>query len=139
MRALCIGRHRFLSDHLALFFSGLGIDTVAGAGMRDAARAAREQAIDVILCDYDLLASYPLDGWERDEILSTIPLVAVSLTRRPDEVSTSDVAGIAGYLYLPTLQPEQALSVLRGACGPAVRVPPMAGLSWPPARVVARS
>lgn len=139
MRALCIGRHRFLSDHLALVFSGLGIDAVAGAGLRDAARAAREQAIDVILCDYDLLASSSLGGWEGDEVLSTIPLVAVSLTRRPDEVTPADAAGIGGYLYLPTLQPEQALRVLRGACGRAVRVPAMAGLSWPPARVVARS
>lgn len=138
MRALCIGRHRFLSDHLALFFRELGLETVAGAGMRDAARAAREQGSDVILCEYDLLVSYPLDGWERDGVLSNIPLVAVSLTRRPDEVATPNAAGIAGYLYLPTLQPEQALRVLRGACRPAVRVPPLAALPWPGAGVVAR-
>lgn len=138
MRALCIGRHRYLSDHLALYFRGLGIDTVSGTGLSAAPRATREQAIDIILCDYDLLAARSLDAWEHDEVLATIPLVAVSLTRRPDEITALDAAGIAGFLYLPTLQPETALCVLRGACGPAVRAPALGGLTWRPAVLSAR-
>ena len=68
-----------------------------------------------MICEYDLLATIPLDGWERDPLLSRLPVIAVSLTRRPEEVHVLDVNGIAGFLYLPTLDRAQAARVLGAA------------------------
>lgn len=120
MRALCIGRHRFLAEHLATVFRAFGLDTVPVVGLADAMKSASHQTPALVLCDYDLLATVPLSRWEQDDTLSRIPVVAVSLTRRYDEVHLMDVNGIAGFLYLPTLEPESARRVL-GLDG--VRVP----------------
>jgi hypothetical protein len=112
---LCVGRHQFLSDHLGLFFRELGLDTNCAVGVDGAVVAARRTRPDVVVCDYDLLATAPLEDWERDEVLSRTPVVAVSLTRRPDEAHPLDVNGIAGFLYLPGLSSEEALAVVAGA------------------------
>ena len=88
-------------------------------GVAGALGAARRDPPDIVLADYDLLASTPLDAWESDELLSRLPVVAVSLTRRPNEVCALDINGIAGFLYLPTLDRETALRVL-GALRPPV-------------------
>ena len=72
-------------------------------------------APDVVVCEYDLLATFPLDVWERDSALSRTPMVAVSLTRRPNEMHLLDVNGIAGFLYLPTLRADDARHILYGA------------------------
>ncbi|GAC1478299.1 MAG: hypothetical protein NVS1B4_21920 [Gemmatimonadaceae bacterium] len=101
-----------LSEHLRSYFRDLGLDTVAAVGIEDAAAVAREEAPDIVICDYDLLATHPLDDWETDARLSQLPIVAVSLTRRPEESHALDVNGIAGFLYLPTLHREAALRVL---------------------------
>jgi len=113
---LCVGRHEYLSDHLGLFFRELGLDTESVVGVEEAVAAARRVRPDVVICDYDLLATVPLGAWERDAVLSRTPVVAVSLTRRPDEEHLLDVNGIAGFLYLPTLGREEALTALAGAC-----------------------
>ena len=137
MRVLCVGRHPYLSAHLCRFFDALGVDAYAVVGLDDASEAAAEHQPDCVVCDYDLLATIPLDGWERDPLLSRLPVIAVSLTRRPEEVHLLDVNGIAGFLYLPTLEREQVLQVL-GAAGSwrraAVSAP--ASLPWPPPRLV---
>jgi DNA-binding NarL/FixJ family response regulator len=133
MRVLCVGRHPYLSDHLGRFFQLLGAETHAVVGLQDAIEAASTYEPDAVVCDYDLLATIPLDAWEQDPLLSRVPVIAVSLTRRPDEVHVMDVNGIAGFLYLPTLDPEHAPRVLgaaasarRGAVAPADALPP-----WP--------
>lgn len=123
-RALCVGRHRYLSEHLGAFFRELGLVTDCVVGLDEARRAALRQRPDIVLCDYDLLATAPLDGLERDEHLSRVPVIAVSLTRRPDEVHLLDVNGIAGFLYLPTLDQETARRAL-GLGGRPVPVLPM--------------
>jgi hypothetical protein len=110
--ALCVGRHQFLSEHLGLFFSKMGVETRCVVGLEEAVVAARERVPDTVICDYDLLATLPLDVWENDELLARVPLVAVSLTRRPEEVHLLDVNGIGGFLYLPTLDEDSALRVL---------------------------
>jgi DNA-binding NarL/FixJ family response regulator len=136
MRVLCVGRHPFLSAHLCRFFDALGVDTRAVVGLDDAIDAAAAYQPDAVVCEYDLLATIPLDGWERDPLLSRLPVIAVSLTRRPEEVHLLDVNGIAGFLYLPTLESEQALQVLGAATSwrrAAVTAPP--SLPWPPPRV----
>jgi DNA-binding NarL/FixJ family response regulator len=135
MRVLCVGRHPFLSDHLCRFFDSLDVGTKPAVGLDDAIDAAAEYQPDAVVCDYDLLATIPLDGWERDPLLSRLPVIAVSLTRRPEEVHLLDVNGIAGFLYLPTLEREQALKVLGAAASwrrAAVIAPE--SLPWPAAR-----
>ena len=136
MRVLCVGRHPYLSDHLCRFFVALGVDAHPVVGLDEAIEAAAQHQPDAVVCDYDLLATVPLDGWERDPLLSRLPVIAVSLTRRPEEVHLLDVNGIAGFLYLPTLEHEQALQMLNAAASwrrAAVSSP--TSLTWPAPRV----
>jgi hypothetical protein len=117
LRALCVGRHEFLADHLCSVFRDFGLEAAPAVGLDGALRAARERTFDLVISDYDLLAMVPLEEWVRDGLLSRIPVVAVSLTRRQDEVHLLDVNGIAGFLYLPTLDRATALRLLAG-CRP---------------------
>jgi DNA-binding NarL/FixJ family response regulator len=113
----------------------LGVDTRPVVGLDDAIGAAAEYQPDAVICDYDLLATIPLDGWERDPLLSRLPVIAVSLTRRPEEVHLLDVNGIAGFLYLPTLEHDQALRVLSAAASSRrAGVASPTSLPWPPPR-----
>jgi hypothetical protein len=125
LHALCIGRHRFLSDHLGVFFGRYGLTTTCVVGLNEAIAAAEERVPAVVICEYDLLATIPLDEWERHETLSRLPVVAVSLTRRPDEMHPLDVNGITGFLYLPSLGPDDVQRVLTALT--AAQVP---SLNW---------
>jgi DNA-binding NarL/FixJ family response regulator len=115
LSALCIARHCFLSEHIARYFARMGVTTSEAVGLEAAAEAARGVSPDVVICDYDLLATIPLEKWERDELLSNIPVIAVSLTRHSQELHLLDVNGIAGFLYLPTLETGPALKILHAA------------------------
>jgi DNA-binding NarL/FixJ family response regulator len=135
MRVLCVGRHPFLSAHLGRFFDALGVHTRTVVGLDQAIEAAPGYQPDAVVCEYDLLATIPLDGLERDPLLSRLPVIAVSLTRRPEEVHLLNVNGIAGFLYLPALEREHALQMLSAAASwrsAAVTAP--ASLSWPAPR-----
>ena len=81
-------------------------------GIGDAIPAAHEHVPDVVFCEYDLLATVPLEPWERDPLLSRIPVIAVSLTRRSDEMHLLDVNNIAGFFYLPSLTEDDARRLL---------------------------
>ena len=133
MRAVCIARHRFLSEHYATFFEALAVDGVTAVGFDEGIRLARAERPDIVLCDYDLLAAAPLAQWTGDSALAGIPIVAVSLTRRPDEAMLSGKSGVVGYLYLPTLHADDARRVRRAAtAGRAGSVrPPADALRWP--------
>ena len=122
LKALCVGRHRYLSDHYGQFFRKLGVDAATVVGVCDAVDVARAHVPDVVFCEYDLLATMPLDSWERDPVLSSVPVIAVSLTRRSDEMHLLDVNNIAGFFYLPSLTEDDARRLLH-----AVR--PSAGYS----------
>jgi hypothetical protein len=136
LRVLCVGRHRFLSAHFCRYFQVLGIETRPVVGLQGAIEAATAFDADAVICDYDLLATISLDAWERDPLLSRLPVIAVSLTRRPDEVSALDVNSIAGFFYLPTLDREQALRVLSAAASWRRRgVTSPTSLAWPVPRV----
>jgi DNA-binding response OmpR family regulator len=136
VRALCIARHRFLSDHLCRFFGELGFETVPAVGLAEALELARCHTPDLVLCDYDLLATLPLGEWECDERVAHVPVVAVSLTRRPAEMHPLDVNAIGGVLYLPTLDRERVLRVLASMRnGVSLPVADPLGLSRPPSRV----
>ena len=115
LRALCIARHSYLSEHLARYFRNMGVVTSEAVGLQAPVTGASTPAPDVVICDYDLLASVPLDEWEKDGLLSNTPVVAVSLTRQSEELHLFNSSGIAGFLYLPTLEETPALKILRAA------------------------
>ncbi len=115
MRVLCVGRHTYLSEHLCRFFDRIGIETVPCVGIGGAAELIPVHNPDAVICDYDLLATMSLRSWEQDPVLARVPIVAVSLTRHPGEAHLQDVNGIAGFLYLPTLEPGDAHRVLAAA------------------------
>ena len=115
LRALCIARHCFLSEHIARYFAQMGVATTNAVGLDSAMQSIGELPPDVVICDYDLLATISLEKWEHDGLLSKTPVIAVSLTRHAEELHLLDVNGIAGFLYLPTLQQAPALRILRAA------------------------
>lgn len=115
LHALCIARHSFLSEHIARYFAEMGVVTDNAVGIESATEAFGGSSPDVVICDYDVLANLPLERWERDALLSKTPVIAVSLTRRAEELHLFDMEGIAGFLYLPTLQPGSALQILAAA------------------------
>lgn len=124
LRVLCVGRHAFLSEHIARFFGELGLQSICAVGLDQAVTLARDYEPQIVVCDYDLLATLSLEAWESDELLSRTPVIAVSLTRRPNEVHLLDVNAIAGFLYLPTLQPDLANRIVRAAAAKtAIRLP----------------
>ena len=138
MRVLCIGRHPFLSEHLCRFFGCLGLDTVSCVGMADAANAVALHEPDAIICDYDLLATMSLASWESNPTLSTVPVIAVSLTRHPGEAHLLDVNGIAGFLYLPTLDLADAQRLLAAVRPRRTEINPPTGLPWPETKPLAQ-
>lgn len=115
LRAICVGRHPFLADHFARFFASLGVDTTDATGLDEALGVSRNFGPDVIICEYEVLATLSLEGWERDELLSRMPVIAVSLTRRPHEAHLLDVNGIGGFLYLPLLDRDAAMRIINAA------------------------
>jgi hypothetical protein len=131
MRLLCVARHPFLSEHLCRYFEELGFDTVACVGMREAADGVPLHDADAVICDYDLLASVPTERWEQDDVLSTTPIIAVSLTRHPGEAHLNEASEIAGFLYLPTLQAEDAQRFLKSLPRRRRAITPPNSLPWP--------
>jgi hypothetical protein len=121
MRILCVARHAVLSDHLASLFRDFGAETLPAVGLVEAVEAARSFAPQGVVCDYDLLATVPLTEWERDPQLARVPIVAVSLTRRPDDVHLLDVNNVAGFVYLPSLEQEDGVRLLAALGGRGVR------------------
>ncbi len=115
LRALCVARHYYLSEHIARYFAQMGVITTNAVGLESAVKAASDTLPDVVICDYDVLATIPLERWEHDVLLSKTPVIAVSLTRHAEELHLFDVNGIAGFLYLPTLEQGLALRILRAA------------------------
>jgi len=93
----------------------MGIATTNTVGLESAVSAAADCAPDVVICDYDVLATIPLEKWEDDTLLSNTPVIAVSLTRHAEELHLLDINGIAGFLYLPTLERAPALRILQAA------------------------
>ena len=129
MRVLCVGRHQYLGDHLCEYFRDASVETTCAVGVADALLRSREAYPDVIVADYDLLATTSLRLWEGDAVLSRTPVVAVSLTRRPEEVHLMDINGIAGFLYLPGMPREDATRMVHAA---ATRTSIVPSYSLPP-------
>ena len=115
MRLLCVGRHAYLSEHLCRYFRALGADCAAAVGANNAHVVAGSFEPHVVVCDCDLITPSLLDEWSVVPGLSDVPLVAVSLTRRPEELPPVELLGVAGVLYLPALDAVQVKALLAGA------------------------
>jgi DNA-binding NarL/FixJ family response regulator len=139
MKVLCVGRHPYLSEHLVRFFESAGMECIPCVGLDGASALVAEHRPDAVICDYDLLAIVSLEEWETDAVLSQIPVIAVSLTRHPGEAHLLDVNNIAGFLYLPTLDPEDAHRVLAAVQRRESGINPPAALHWPVSTQAARS
>lgn len=124
MRLLCVGRHAYLSEHLCRYFSELGADCTAAVGATQALDLATGYEPHAIVCDCDLITPSLLDEWAVEPSVSDVPLLAVSLTRRPEELPPVELLGVAGVLYLPTLERSQLLTLLAGAHRRRGVVPP---------------
>jgi hypothetical protein len=131
MRLLCVARHPFLSEHLCRYFEELGFDTIPCVGVRDAMDLVRERDADAVICDYDLVATMPIDRWEQDDVLAATPIIAVSLTRHPGEAHLNEETAIAGFLYLPTLLAEDAQRILQSLPRRRGGITPPNTLPWP--------
>jgi hypothetical protein len=127
-----------LADHLGRYFEALDVGTIPCVGLVEAMGLAVRHDVDAVICDYDLLATNSLDGWENDPLASRIPVIAVSLTRHPGEAHVLDVNGIAGFLYLPTLDPEAAQRMLATFRREAGAIHPPHGAPWPGPRPAAQ-
>jgi CheY-like chemotaxis protein len=115
MRVLCVGRHIFLSEHLCRFFREVGAECEPAVGAADALRVASRWEPHVVVSDYDLLSPALLDTWASEPALASVPVLAVSLTRRPEDSSPVESSGPAAVVYLPGLDREQALALLNAA------------------------
>jgi len=115
LRALCVARHAFLSEHIARYFAQLGLSTCGAVGLESAVQSAKDISPDVVICDYDVLAGVAYELLQRTPLMLDFPVIAVSLTRHAEELHLLDVDGIAGFLYLPTLNEAAALKILQAA------------------------
>ena len=119
MRVLCVARHQFLTSQLCDFFTSMGLDVRTAVGLEEATRELKTFAPDLIVCDFNLLATLSLRALQTNG-LSSVPIVAASLAHRPQEVDVARVKDFsAGYLYLPTCTHEEARCMLEKACHPA--------------------
>lgn len=114
MRVLCVGRHAFLSEHLCRVFGEVGAVCESAVGTSEAMRVATRFEPDVVVCEGDLLTSSVLDVWAHERALHRVPVIAVTLTRRPDdtlppEATTGESAAV---VYLPGLTGTQLMSLL---------------------------
>lgn len=124
MRVLCVGRHVYLSEHMCRFFRGLGAECESVVGVAPVIPAAARFEPHIVIGDSELLTAPLLDAWSGEPVLSGTPVLAVSLTRRPDEAGPA-LPGLAGVIYLPALDREQATAILAGAYRPrGVDAPP---------------
>lgn len=125
MRVLCAGRHAFLSEHLCRVFGDAGAECEPAVGATEVLRKAAEFEPHVVVSDHDLITGSLLEAWAAEPALVDVPVLAVSLTRRPDDASPVDPAGLAAVIYLPSLDAERAASLLaalhrpRGVSAPA--------------------
>ena len=132
MRLLCVGRHEYLSEHLCRLFRELGAQCEPAVGVNAASVLAASFEPHLVVAESDLLSPAVLDVWSRDSALHEVPVLAVSLTHHPEECASAEMSGLAGVIYLPSLDRADALALLQGARRPrGVDVPLGTGVSAP--------
>jgi chemotaxis response regulator CheB len=118
MRVLCVGRHAFLSEHLCRYFQDAGAECEPAVGAVEALRMASSFEPHVVVSDCDLITPALLDSWTKEPALANVPVLAVSLTRRPAESTPDESCGLTAVVYLPGLNREQAAALLTSVCRP---------------------
>jgi chemotaxis response regulator CheB len=124
MRVLCVGRHAFLSEHLCRVFRDAGAECEPLVGASDALRLSAALEPHVVVIDCDLITPSLLDSWAAVPALAQVPVLAVSLTRRPEESAPPELSGLAAVVYLPSLEREQTMALLAGLRRPSVVTAP---------------
>lgn len=119
MRVLCVGRHAYLSEHLCRLFREAGAECEPAVGGAEALRIAARFEPDVAVCDSDLVTPALLAPWALDPVLAEVPVLAVTLTHRPDDQPAAAPNELAAAVYLPALQHVQMASLL--SCFPRSR------------------
>jgi hypothetical protein len=137
MRAFCVARHPILSEHLSRFFERFDVAAVPIVGLRQARSTILSYDPDLVLCDYDLLTPAELGLWRADPACAAVPMVAVSMTKRPDDVA-DQARGITGFLYLPTIDPETTRTLFAAVRRRRDGVASPNRLSWPGTTPVVR-
>ncbi|HEY2066097.1 MAG TPA: hypothetical protein VGG84_09080 [Gemmatimonadaceae bacterium] len=127
-----MGRHAYLSEHLCRLFGEAGAECQPAVGGAEALRIAARFEPHVIVCDSDLVTPALLVPWALDPALADVPVLAVTLTHRPDDQAATASNELAAAVYLPALQRAQVSSLL--SCLPRPRrVAPPLGWSVSPA------
>jgi chemotaxis response regulator CheB len=139
MRVLCVGRHAFLSEHLCRYFRDAGAECEPAVGAAEVLRKAARFEPEVVVSDCDLITPSLLESWTREPALAQVPVLAVSLTRRPEEASPAELCGLTAVIYLPALDREQARALLAAVHRPrGVVAPARWGVSAPASSVQLR-
>jgi len=114
MRVLCVGRHAFLSEHLCRVFGAVGSLCEPVVGPAEVPKSAMRFEPEVVVCESDLLTPQVLEAWAREPALSDVPVLAVSMTPRPDDALPPDMGVIdpAAAVYLPSLERAQIAALL---------------------------
>jgi hypothetical protein len=120
MRVLCVGRHAFLSEHLCRVFGAAGGLCEPVVGTNAVSQAAARFEPQVVICEGDLLTSAVLESWAREPSLTDVPVIAVTLTPRPDDVLPAELPGTdaAATIYLPSLDRAHVAALLDSARSP---------------------
>lgn len=114
MRVLCVGRHAFLSDHLCRVFGAVGALCEPAVGPGNVPRIATRFEPTVVVCEGDLLTPQVLEGWAHEPALNGVPVLAVSMTPRPDDLIPAELSATdpAAVIYLPSLERAQLAALL---------------------------
>ena len=132
MRLLCVGRHEILSEHLCRYFADLGAQCEGAVGAAAALSLAENFEPHLVVAEFDLLTPAVQESWSQADGLREVPVIAVSLTRRPEECLPPDLCGLAGVFFLPALERSDALALLDLARRPrGVEIPPGAAMHTP--------
>lgn len=121
---VCISRHQYLSEHLCRVFGELGVQCEPVVGVAAAGDLAERFEPHLMVVEDALLSPAVLDDWAAMHVMRDVPVLAVSLTRRPEDGVSVAMHGIAGVIYLPALDRDAALALIECARRPTGVVPP---------------
>ena len=115
---VCVARHQYLSEHLCRVFGELGVQCEPVVGVTAAGVIAERFEPHLVVVEDALLSPSVLDEWATMQAMRDVPVLAVSLTRRPEEGASVSPSGIAGVIYLPALDRDAALALMECARRP---------------------
>lgn len=115
---MCVARHVFLAEHLCRIFGELGAQCEHAVGIAAAGELAGRSEPHLMVVEDALLSPTVLDDWAAADALRDVPVLAVSLTHRPDECVSVEMSGLAGVIFLPALNREDVMALMDGARRP---------------------